>query len=192
MINISQELCEDMTTAAFLRALNRMINRKGCPATIYSDNARTYKSSSKIINSLFEDPKRRKGIEKKTFDHNIEWRFITERAPWHGGFYERLVQSVKVPLRKILKNTRLSHIELATVLTDIEGQLNSRPLCKLSDDVQNLLPLTPAHLLLGRSLQQLPECNLDEKEYHLQSSGDTGINYRKRFGIAGQRNICYN
>ncbi|GBM81435.1 hypothetical protein AVEN_20036-1 [Araneus ventricosus] len=41
-------------------------------------------------------------------------------APWWGGFYERLVKSVKDPLRKILGRALLTYEELSTILIEIE------------------------------------------------------------------------
>ena len=38
----------------------------------------------------------------------ITWTFITEKAPWLGGFWERLVQSVKRCLRKVVGRSILT------------------------------------------------------------------------------------
>ena len=57
----------------------------------------------------------------------IEWRINLERAPWWGGFFERMVGSVKAYLRKVSGNARLAFHELLTVLVEVEGTLNSRP-----------------------------------------------------------------
>ena len=87
----------------------------------------------------------------------IKWKFITERSPWRGGWWERIVRSVKQPLRKILGKAFLSYTELNTVLTDIEAVINSRPLTLVGDDVRDPEPITPAHLAIGRSLRSLPD-----------------------------------
>ena len=53
--------------------------------------------------------------------------------------------------------------ELHTTLVEIEGVLNSRPLTYLySDDLEE--PLTPSHLILGRRISKLPECEEDEED----------------------------
>ena len=44
----------------------------------------------------------------------IEWRFKLERAPWWGGMFERMVESVKSCLKKVLGNARLSFDEVST------------------------------------------------------------------------------
>ena len=60
---------------------------------------------------------------------NIKWKYIIEAAPWWGGFYERIVGSVKRALRKILFHATVTYEERLTVIAEIECILNSRPLC---------------------------------------------------------------
>ena len=67
-----------------------------------------------------------------------------------GGAWERMVKSVKEVLYGILKNHTLTDSQLYTVLTEAESIVNSRPLTHISDDVNDLDPLTPNHILLGR------------------------------------------
>ena len=49
---------------------------------------------------------------------------------------------------------------MCTLLTKIEGCMNSRPLLPLSQDPNDLSPLTPALFLLLRDPQALPEADL--------------------------------
>ena len=54
-------------------------------------------------------------------------------------------------MKKTLGRARLNFLELQTALLGIERDLNSRPLCYVSDDVSDEI-LTPNHLIFGRSL----------------------------------------
>ena len=74
-----------------------------------------------------------KSIEVKRFmtHNNITQKFILPAAPWVGNFYERLVKSVKLLLRKILGKLLLFYEEIETVLCKVESILNSRPLIYL-------------------------------------------------------------
>ena len=74
----------------------------------------------------------------------IKWRFNVEAAPWWGGFFERMVKSVKLSLKKCLGNARLNFVELSTALVEVEAVLNSRPLTYVYDEMEE--PLTPSHL----------------------------------------------
>ena len=67
-----------------------------------------------------------------------------------GWGFERLVGSVKRPLRKVLGNARLNFDELLTVLLEIESTLNSRPLTYEYDEIGCEM-LTPSHLIFGLS-----------------------------------------
>ena len=68
-------------------------------------------------------------------------KFIVERSPWHGGWWEKLVRFVKEPVCKVLGKALLSYQGLPTVLTTIEAVINSRPLTRVSDDVRDLTPI---------------------------------------------------
>ena len=71
-----------------------------------------------------------------------------------GGFFERLVRCVKRCLKKTLKNARVSFEEFETVLTQVEGIVNSRPLTYVHEEMSE--PLTPSTLCFGRRLLSNP------------------------------------
>ena len=59
-------------------------------------------------------------------------------------------------LRKMIGRAKLTFEELSTIVIEVEGVINSRPLTYLSPDDFDQ-PLTPAHLLCGRRLLCLPD-----------------------------------
>ncbi|GFU34142.1 integrase catalytic domain-containing protein [Trichonephila clavipes] len=79
-----------------------------------------------------------------------------ERAPWWDGFYERLILTVRLALRKTVGRTTLFRDELETLLIEIEGVLNSRPLTYIFSEFNEPVPLTPSHMILGRRVNSLP------------------------------------
>ena len=74
------DLVEDLSTPTFLRCLRKFTARRGTPALIVSDNAKTFKGAEKEIRSLFRHPEVRAELDNK----GIEWRFNIARAPWWG------------------------------------------------------------------------------------------------------------
>ena len=118
------ELVRDLSAETFLCCLRKFAARRGMPDLIVSDNAKTFKASERAITRLFNEPKVKAELQNK----RVTWRFNLERAPWWGGFFERMVRSVKRCLRKVLGNAKLTVEELSTVLVEVEGTLNARPL----------------------------------------------------------------
>ena len=92
------ELCKGLVVQDFLLAFRRSASQRGLPATITSDNAKTFKSSRKEIRRIT----RSNEVLRYLVNQRFSWNFIIEWAPWWGGFLERLVQSVKTPLKKVL------------------------------------------------------------------------------------------
>lgn len=146
------ELAKDLTAQTFINLLRRFIARRSSPTVIISDNASNFKGAEKFLQNLRKDPLVKAHLEK----HLIEWRFIPPRAPWMGGFYERLIGVVKSCIRKVLFKRKISEDELRTILTEVEMRVNNRPLTYIDDDVNHPQPLTPAHLIYGKRLQPMP------------------------------------
>ena len=74
-----------------------------------------------------------------------------------GGVWERLVQSVKRCLRKVVGRATLTLDELTTVIIEIETTLNNRPLTYIHDDNEGVShALTPASLIYGRRIATTP------------------------------------
>jgi hypothetical protein len=131
------ELTDSMTTEAFLLAYRRFSARRGVPSIIYSDNAKTFEASK---NQLV-----------RSYGHlSPEWKFITPRSPWWGGWWERQVRSVKSSLKKTLGKGCPSRAELETTLIEVESCINSRPRTFVGDSLDYMNPLSPSHFLLGR------------------------------------------
>ncbi|XP_003370071.1 conserved hypothetical protein [Trichinella spiralis] len=144
-----------MTTISFLAALRRFIARRGRPSVIFSDNFRTFKQADSFMRDLLRGNSACK-IREELAMRQIEWKYSTDRAPWCGGYWERLVRSMKNALRKVLGKALLRSWELHTVLCELEARINDRPLTLLSEVPHDCAPLTPAHFLIGRELASLP------------------------------------
>ena len=82
--------------------------------------------------------------------------FQPPKASHASGVWESLICSSRTALKGILGESLVEEDVLATVLTEVEATLNSRPLCAVSDDPNDLQPLTPNHLLLQRTVSALP------------------------------------
>ncbi|KAL1278262.1 hypothetical protein QQF64_024935 [Cirrhinus molitorella] len=78
-------------------------------------------------------------------------------APHFGGSWEREIRSIKTALRVVLGSQTVSEVVLRTVLTEVEGVLNSKPLGYTSSNVTDLDPITPNLLLMGRRDSSLPQ-----------------------------------
>ena len=119
---------------------------------IISDNAKTFEIAGKLLLKLFKSPEVQAFLTKK----RIIWKFILEKSPWIGGFYERMVRLLKRILRKILAIARLDYEELLTVVTEVESISNSRPISYVYTE-ETEEPICPSHLVTGKRLTSLPE-----------------------------------
>ncbi|XP_049286210.1 uncharacterized protein LOC125765292 [Anopheles funestus] len=154
------EIVEDLSAAAFLVCFRRFTSRRGIPVEVYSDNGLNFKGASREIRELYALTNKdsfQTAIQENVCKKGITWHFIPPRAPNFGGLWEAAVKSAKRTLFKVLGCRQLTFQEMATVLVQIETQMNSRPLTPLSDDPEELDVLTPGHFLIGQPILALPD-----------------------------------
>ncbi|XP_066956296.1 uncharacterized protein [Macrobrachium rosenbergii] len=132
------ELTESLSVTDCSLAIRRFTARRGVPSVFYSDNAKTFLGASNLLKQHYGPMA-------------PQWKFIVPNAPWWGGWWERLIRSVKVVLRKTLGTKTLSRSELETTLHEVEACINSRPLTFVGEEPDVANPLTPSHFLIGRS-----------------------------------------
>jgi len=146
------EIVSDLTEDAFMQAFRRFTSRRSLPALMLSDNASTYMAAANYLKRFFYSPTVRTALTQR----GVQWMYIPKRAPWYGGFWERLIGLTKTALKKILGRAYVSMETLQTILTEVEAIMNDRPLTHVSSNVSDPEPLTPSHLLYGRRLIALP------------------------------------
>ena len=148
------EIVENASAEAFLQALRRFASHHGWPETVISDNGGSFVGAEVELRKLFLEGKKR--LTDFAVLHKIHWKFITPLSPHQGGMYESLIKVTKRALRMSTGEQILSWNEMATIFAEVKSIVNSRPLTYLSDDPNDLRPLTPNHLLLGRASADVP------------------------------------
>ncbi|XP_031352596.1 uncharacterized protein LOC116177688 [Photinus pyralis] len=158
---IHLEVLSDMTTQNFLAGLKRFISRRGKPSKIYCDNGGTFVGSNLELNKLYD---RAKSHGNQIIDYaaneGIEFKFIPSYSPVFGGLWEAGVKSTKFHLKRIAGKALLTYEQLNTIVVEIEGILNSRPITQITNDPSDLSYLTPAHFLIGVPITSYPQPDL--------------------------------
>ncbi|XP_065895991.1 uncharacterized protein [Dysidea avara] len=167
------EIVTDLSVECFLQAFWRFSSRKSMPRLVLSDNASTFLSAAEQLKALLSSPSLTNALSKS----GTEWKFIPKRAPWFGGFWERLIGLTKLALKKVLGRTFTTLNSLQTLVVEIEAILNDRPLTYVPTDISDPDPITPSHLLYGRKIVCVPyhmtpqynRCDPDYGEAEIQS-----------------------
>lgn len=151
------EVVSDLTTEAFIAALQRFVSRRGLPSNIYSDCGTNFKGANRDLQRLFSEPDAQ---EMCSGAINCQWHFNPPASPHFGGLWEAAVKSCKYHMKRVIGSQTLTFEEMSTLVSRIEAILNSRPLTPQSSDPHDLHPLTPGHFLVGAPIVAIPEPDL--------------------------------
>ena len=157
------EMLYDMTEQSFLNALGRFINRHTTPRLVFCDNGTNFVGGSNQLTKIWSRVQ-----EKKP---EMEFTFSPADASHFNGLVERIIGSVKLALKSILRDTVLTDEMLITTTVHVENLLNNRPLAyknQLSDP-KDPEAITPNHFMLrGRVAESLlpPDTNAISSKLH--------------------------
>ena len=150
------ELVSDLSAEAFLSSFKRFIARRGLPTTVYSDNGSNFVGAQRELQATF-GLQGASVLQSFSANQGIDWIFSPGHAPHFGGLWEASVKLMKGLLCKTVGSHQLRFDKLTTILTEIEGVINSRPLSPLDSTPDDGIPaLTPGHFLVGRPLLAPP------------------------------------
>ncbi|XP_063837180.1 uncharacterized protein LOC135086343 isoform X3 [Ostrinia nubilalis] len=157
-------LLSGLETHSFLSAFRRFIARRGKPRVVVSDNGTTFRGADRELRELYDFLNTNSNeLTTSCTEQGIEWKFVPSYSPHMNGLAEGAVKSCKYHLKRVLKQSLLTYEGFSTILIQIEGILNSRPLCPIPfSDSEIFQVLTPAHFLIGRTPVALPDYQYDE------------------------------
>lgn len=162
------EVVSELTASAFLAAFRRFVSRRGHCQILHSDCGTNFIKGNKLLS---EEIYKAQVSWKTELAINFEemgttWEFNPPGTPHFGGLWEAGVKSMKTHLNKTFGTNHYTVEELTTVLVQIEGILNSRPLCPLKSDPDDFSALTPAHFLIGECIVSPPDRHYDLEAKH--------------------------
>ena len=76
-----------MSTAEFILAFVRFVNRYGIPLAVYSDNAKSFLQAGGIIQNLLSSSE----FEEKFRTTSISHKAIPLYVAWYGAFWECMI-----------------------------------------------------------------------------------------------------
>ncbi|XP_063766006.1 uncharacterized protein LOC134882305 [Eleginops maclovinus] len=156
------DLLASIDSDSFLMSLRRFVSRRGKPHEILCDNGTNFKGGDTELKEAFQALQ--PALKEQLTAQQIAFQYNPPSAPHFGGSWEREIRSIKAALYTVVGAQTVPEEVLRTVLVEIEGILNSKPLGYVSSDVSDPDPVTPNTLLMGRPDSSLPQVIYPESE----------------------------
>ncbi|VDM97290.1 unnamed protein product, partial [Onchocerca ochengi] len=134
------------------------IARRGYPELILSDNASQFQL---VFETLMDQEMQVKEFLTKG---GMKWKDIIPKAPWRGGIYERLIGLTKRAFKRAVVRKLLNDADLITLMVEIEGILNTRPLTYVNFD--DSVIIRPIEFISPEASLSIPiKDEIDEDEF---------------------------
>ncbi|KAK7909879.1 hypothetical protein WMY93_014563 [Mugilogobius chulae] len=161
------EVAYSLTTDSCINAIRRFICRRGSVRQMRSDNGTNFIGAERELREALAAIDHTK-IHQTLVSKEIEWVFNPPAASHHGGVWERLIRMVRKVLYSVLKQQTLDDENLNTIFCEVEAILNGRPITGISEDAEDLDPLTPNHILMVKGMPILPPGTFQESDKYIR------------------------
>ncbi|GFS66528.1 retrovirus-related Pol polyprotein from transposon RE1 [Trichonephila clavipes] len=116
------------------KEINVMMERKVWDLVDHPDNIKILENRW-VYTIKYDENNKIVRYKTRYYVCRISWNFMPPRAPNFGGLWEAVVKSFKFYLKRAVGNLKMTLEEFLTIITQIEGILNSRPITPLSEDM---------------------------------------------------------
>lgn len=158
------EMVTDLTCDAFLAAYHRFTARRSVPNVIYSDRGTNFTSANTVLKECRDFLlKNHDTIFSAASAMGTQWKLHPPFGPNFNACAENGIKSCKALLKRQIGLQVLTFEQMQTLLCRVEQVLNSRPIV-FSNDIndQDLVYITPGHLIVGREMMVPAEKPIDE------------------------------
>ncbi len=159
---IHLEVSSSLDTDSCINAIRRFICRRGPVNSIKSEQGTNFISSQRELSESLKSLNYDK-IHDMLAMEAVKGEFNPTSAPHYGGVWERLIKSLKKVLQSLFHEQTLDDEALSTVCCEVEAIMNVRPLTMVSNDPNDLEPLTPNHLLHMKAQPVMPTGIIENK-----------------------------
>ena len=154
--HISIEILDNMETETFLKAFRRHCSIYGTPSKIISDQGSYFVKSASVLGEKLGEEWCNE-IAEKLNRKGIHWQFNPAGAPHFGGHFERLIGTLKAPLKRCIGRAVLDKQEFIVLCKEVACVMNDRPLTTTTHNhLKDRNAITPNHLIFGRPISPLP------------------------------------
>ena len=150
------DIVTDYSAQAVLMTMRRFGSLRGWPGVVHSDPGSQLESAGGKLEFWWRNM-------EETFatfagSNNFRWEVSPADSPWRQGKVERRIAIVKKHIKHSVGDSRVTPLELQTILFEIADICNERPItaAKPREDGSYCL-VTPNQLLMGRSINKLPD-----------------------------------
>ncbi|KAK3699300.1 hypothetical protein QZH41_018415 [Actinostola sp. cb2023] len=152
------ELLESMDASSFICALRRFFAIRGPATRIKCDRGTNFVGGkSELEQSLTETDQQK--IQRYSTEQGCEWIFNPSHASHFGGVWERQIRTIRSILDAMLTqigSSQLTHELLSTLMAEVTGIVNSRPIAAVPSDADEVQPLSPSMLLTAKERPLTP------------------------------------
>lgn len=149
------EVADSLDTDSSINAIRRFVSIRGQVTIMHSDNGTNFVGAEREMREAMQHLDNDK-VERALQPKEIKWIINSPAASHLGRIWERQIHTVRRILNSLLKEQAVNDDCLQTVMCEIKTLIDGRPLTSISDDVNDLEPLTPNHLLLLKSQPSMP------------------------------------
>ncbi|XP_076068358.1 uncharacterized protein LOC143040809 [Oratosquilla oratoria] len=140
---IHLEILQDLTAESMINAFTRFMSRRGTVSKLISDHGTNFIGANKVL----KDNLIMRHIGNELTKRGVDCVFTPPGGSHFGGVFERMIGLVRRVLEVVIGSQTLSDDSLSTFFCEVESIINSRPLTVVSNDVNDLCPITPNSLL---------------------------------------------
>lgn len=161
------ELAGGLSTENFILALTRFICRQCHPKQIRNGKSTNFVGAERELRDTLKNINKDK-VKYVLNENDINWKFNPPSSLWMDSAMKLLVNITKKNLKTIMADRTVNkqlfgEMRKITFLTEVKSIVNSGPLTASTDHIQDVIPFTSNHFLIGQSSPRDQFVNVSKK-----------------------------